>query len=89
MAKEPDAKRWSWGTRDLAGTLTLVLYVLSTGPMTFVVVKLNGGRTTVGWPLRILVIPYAPVYRALDHAPAPIVRAWEAYDTFFYRLAMR
>jgi hypothetical protein len=57
--------------------------------MTFVVVKLNGGRTTVGWPLRILVIPYAPVYRALDHAPAPIKRAWEAYDTFFYRLAMR
>ena len=89
MAKEPDAKGWGWGARALAGILALALYVLSTGPMTFVVVKLNGGGTTVGWPLRILALPYAPLYRALDHAPAPIVRAWEAYDRFFYRLAMR
>jgi hypothetical protein len=89
MAKEPDTKRWGWGTRTLAGFLAIVLYVFSTGPMTFVVAKLNGGSTSVGWPLRILVLPYAPLYRALDYAPAPIVRAWEAYDTFFYRIATR
>ena len=50
------------------------------------VAKLNGGNHTVGWPLAIIVLPYQPFYRALDHAPKLIFRAWEKYDTFFWGL---
>jgi hypothetical protein len=88
-ATQPNAERAPWLRWAFAAMLLIVLYALSTGPMTFVVSKLNGGSRTVGWPLRILVLPYWPFYRALDHAPQPIVRAWEAYDGFFYRLATR
>jgi hypothetical protein len=65
----------------------LVLYPLSTGPMVYVVAKLNGGDHTLRGPLGVLVLPWQPFYRALDYAPKPIFEAWEQYDAFFWKLA--
>jgi hypothetical protein len=76
---------WVWAAA------LLVLYPLGNGPMTYVVVRLNGGTAEhLAWPHRaIFAATYGPFYRALDHAPKPVFNFWERYDTFFYRLAVR
>jgi hypothetical protein len=83
--KRRDRNRW---VRILFALL--LIYPLSTGPMTYVVAKLNGGRHTVPpWPLRLFAMAYTPFYRALDYGPKPIFHAWERYDTFFWDLATK
>ena len=84
-----EGKRRKWRRWAVILMALLLVYPFSTGPMTYVVAKLNGGNHTVGWPLRIIVLPYQPFYRALDHAPKLIFRAWEKYDTFFWDLATK
>jgi hypothetical protein len=84
-----DRQRWSWGARAVAVFLTLSIYALSTGPMAYVVAKLNGGNHTVTGYLRLLVMPYRPLYRAANYMPEPIFHAWEKYDAFFWDLATK
>jgi cation transporter-like permease len=86
---KPDRKKWSWGARAIAAFLALVIYALSTGPMAYVVAKLNGGNHTVTGYLRFLVMPYRPLYWTLNYMPKPIRHAWEKYDTFFWDLATK
>jgi hypothetical protein len=87
MAERAERKKWGWPTRTLFVLLALVLYAFSTGPMTWLVVTLNGGSNRVEWPLRLLVVPYTPFYRALNYAPRPIFHFWKTYDGFFFHLA--
>jgi hypothetical protein len=92
MSHEPDkldGKGSRWVRVAWIFIALLVVYPLSTGPMVYVVAKLNGGSHSVRWPLSIIVVPYTPFYRALNHAPKPIFRVWEKYDTFFWDLATK
>jgi hypothetical protein len=89
MSDKLDKKKWSWGARTVAVFLALAIYALSTGPMAYVVAKLNGGNHTVTGYLRFLIMPYQPFYWALNHMPKPILHAWERYDTFFWDLATK
>ena len=89
MTDKPNGKRWRWKHWACILIVLLVVYPLSTGPMVYVVAKLNGSGHSVSWPLSIILVPYKPFYRALDYAPKPIFRAWEKYDTFFWDLARK
>jgi|HubBroStandDraft_6_1064221.scaffolds.fasta_scaffold290085_2 hypothetical protein len=89
MSDAPERRRVGWATRVVAGILALAVYALSSGPMTYAVLKLNGGEPTLRAPLRILVLPWWPIYRLLEHAPQPVVRVWAAYDGYFARLATK
>ncbi|HET6328592.1 MAG TPA: hypothetical protein VFG04_28170 [Planctomycetaceae bacterium] len=89
MTDKPDRKKWSWAARAVAAFLVFAIYALSTGPMHYVVAKLNGGNHTLVGPLRFLVMPYRPFYVAMNHMPKSIFHAWESYDSFFWDLATK
>ncbi len=61
--------------------VAIAVYLLGTGPMTVVIARLNHGTHAVTRPLRLLLLPYWPLYRALDYAPRPIVAAWITGET--------
>ena len=89
MIDERDRTKWSWTTRAAAVFLGLAIYAVSTGPMHYVVAKVNGGNHTLAGPLRFVVMPYWPFYVALSQLPQPIIDAWESYDFFFWDLATK
>lgn len=63
-----------------------VLYPLSWGPLTWMLIKTRGVGTPWG---TVVDVFYAPLYWALHHAPGSVVDLWSAYHGWWAHLAVR
>jgi hypothetical protein len=68
------------------GLILPVLYPLSWGPMTWMLIKTRG----VGTPWGTIIDGfYGPLYWALHHSPGSILEVWSAYHSWWAHLAVR